>query len=95
MKWELCSSGSTLTYHGNTAVMNSHLEAKHNAENWKMIGETSGSGQLRASSFGANQHSNSLVGQSGMPLTKARKDFISRDNWYRCVHKIAVLRVTC
>ena len=51
LKCKLCSSGSTLTYHGNTSVMKSHLEAKHNAEYRKMIGETSGSGQLRASSF--------------------------------------------
>ena len=45
LKCKLCSSGSTLTYHGNTSVMKStevmksHLEAKHNAEYRKMIGE--------------------------------------------------------
>ena len=26
LKCKLCSSGSTLTYHGNTSVMKSHLE---------------------------------------------------------------------
>ena len=76
LKCKLCSSGSTLTYHGNTSVMKSHLEAKHNAEYRKMIGETSGSGQLRASSF-IQPTFKQFVGQSGMPLTKARKDFIT------------------
>ena len=76
VKCKLCSSGSTLTYHGNTSVMKSHLEAKHNAEYRKMIGETSGSGQLRASSF-IQPTFKQFVGQSGMPLTKARKDFIT------------------
>ena len=75
-KCKLCSSGSTLTYHGNTSVIKSHLEAKHNAEYRKMIGETSGSGQLRASSF-IQPTFKQFVGQSGMPLTKARKDFIT------------------
>ena len=42
----------------------------------KMIGETSGSGQLRASSF-IQPTFKQFVGQSGMPLTKARKDFIT------------------
>ena len=61
LKCKLCSSGSTLTYHGNTSVMKSHLEAKHNAEYRKMIGETSGSGQLRVKGLvSSNQHSNSL-----------------------------------
>ena len=41
LKCKLCSSGSTLTYHGNASVMKSHLESKHNAEYRKMIGETS------------------------------------------------------
>ena len=41
-----------------------------------MIGETSGSGQLRASSF-IQPTFKQFVGQSGMPLTKARKDFIT------------------
>ena len=76
LKCKLCSSRSTLTYHGNTSVMKSHLEAKHNAEYRKMIGEMSGSGQLRASSF-IQPTFKQFVGQSGMPLTKARKDFIT------------------
>ena len=74
LKCKLCSSGSTLTYHGNTSVMKSHLEAKHNAEYRKMIGETSGSGQLRASSF-IQLTFKQFVGQSGMPLTKAKERF--------------------
>ena len=87
LKCKLCSSGSTLTYHGNTSVMKSHLEAKHNAEYRKMIGETSGSGQLRASSF-IQPTFKQFVGQSGMPWQKQGK-ILSLGNWYRCVHKIA------
>ena len=59
LKCKLCSGGSTLAYHGNTSVMKSHLEAKHVAEYRKMLGETSGSGQLKEV-LSSNQHSNSL-----------------------------------
>ena len=70
LKCKLCSGGSTLAYHGNTSVMKSHLEAKHAAEYRKMLGETSGSGQLKASAF-FQPTFKQFVGQSGMPLTKA------------------------
>ena len=76
LKCKLCSGGSTLAYHGNTSVMKSHLEAKHAAEYRKMLGETSGSGQLKASAF-FQPTFKQFVGQSGMPLTKARQDFIT------------------
>ena len=49
-----------------------------------MIGETSGSGQLRASSF-IQPTFKQFVGQSGMPLTKARKDFITGKLVQMCV----------
>ena len=76
LKCKLCSGGSTLAYHGNTSVMKSHLEANHAVEYRKMLGETSGSGQLKASAF-FQPTFKQFVGQSGMPLTKARQDFIT------------------
>ena len=84
LKCNLCFGGSTLAYHGNTSAMKSHLEAKHAAEYRKMLGETSGSGQLKASAF-FQPAFKQLVGQSGVPLAKARQDFITGKLVQMCV----------
>ena len=38
LKCKLYSDGTVLSYHGNTSVMKSHLEAKHNAEYRSLVG---------------------------------------------------------
>ena len=38
LKCKLCSDGTILSYHGNTSVMKSHFEAKHNAEYRSLVG---------------------------------------------------------